>query len=66
MLLDFATHFFDESIAPLSPPAFLYELRQLDPIVSLPSEFMLVARTHRYVAALTPHPLSYLTTISAW
>ena len=47
VILRFATHFFDRDIAhpPMSPPAFLFSLRKIDPITSLPREYMLVARS---------------------
>ena len=45
VILDFAVHFFDRDVAPLSPPAFLLSLRARDKITSLPHEYMLVARS---------------------
>jgi predicted unusual protein kinase regulating ubiquinone biosynthesis (AarF/ABC1/UbiB family) len=45
VIVDFATHFFDRDVAPLSPPAFLVSLRARDRITSLPHEYMLVARS---------------------
>ena len=36
--VDFATHFFDRDVLPLSPPAFLLSLRARDKLTSLPHE----------------------------
>ena len=55
VLLRFATHFFDRDIAdpPMSPPAFLLSLRAIDPITSLPREYMLVARSSLLLRGLS-------------
>ena len=45
VIVDFATHFFDRDLAPMSPPQYLLELKAIDKITALPKEFMLVARS---------------------
>ena len=45
VIINFATHFFDRDLAPMSPPQYLLELKAIDKITSLPKEFMLVARS---------------------